>query len=141
MMHREQFEEYLALHGACIEEWPEELRASAQQLVQSSKEAAISLAEALEVEAALDHFEIPKPSAGFESRILEKARRTPQSGLLPVLFFFRQPEIRRVAAGLALCLFLGIFSSGDYASSAKDESITSLGDLLFPDAYSQEVTR
>ena len=74
-MTLERFEDLLDLYGPNLADWPEQHRASAQELLASSETARDWLADANLMVSALDSYEVDAPSAQLEANLLDLAPR------------------------------------------------------------------
>ena len=70
------FEEALDRYGSQVQEWPQDLRPGAEELLESSPAARALLAEAVQLDVALDvAFAAPAVPAGLGARIAARAER------------------------------------------------------------------
>jgi hypothetical protein len=74
----EVFEQLLAVHGAKLERWPEELSAAARQLIEVSAAARARWSEAARLEVLLDAVPAVEPSVELIARIATLPARHPR---------------------------------------------------------------
>jgi hypothetical protein len=74
----ERFEQLLDVHGTNLERWPEELRATARELLQDSAPAQLAWSRAERLAALLDAAPDVLPSAALSARIAALPVRHPQ---------------------------------------------------------------
>lgn len=75
----EVFEQLLAVHGAKLERWPDELAVAARQLLSASDAARARWSEAVRLEALLDALPPVEPSRELVARIATLPARHPHS--------------------------------------------------------------
>ena len=133
-MTLERFGELLDAYGAAPARWPEAQRAAALRLLESEPRARELQRAALELDAALDAFAVPDPSAQLKARVLE----------IPIRHAAAAPARARWLGWRLLALALipcalgflsGTMTSDPTASDSLDDgwsevaSVTLLGDL------------
>ena len=138
-MNRERFEQVLAAYGADPKRWPADERAALEAYAAANADAAMSLADARDIDAILDQAREPlAPNAQLASRILNAA---PRKALRTVSFD------ARARWALAACALLGViagYGGGRFAPSASSEDTEAMAlaalDAAFGDAvwYGEE---
>jgi hypothetical protein len=123
----ERFEHLLDVHGADLERWPEELRANARELLQSSAPAQLAWSRAEALAAVLDAAPDVLPSAALSARIAALPARHPQGWA--AWWPFGNPFAPLLgwgaAAGFGLLVGSGLVPGldGDFGAGAAGSSI------------------
>ena len=117
------FEDALDRYGHQVHEWPEDLRRGAEALLESSPAARALLAEAVQLDAALDvAFAAPALPAGLATRIAARAERR-DFWLDWLVAFLMRPWRPVVAACLPLLLGFALGLGGTEDTADLEASV------------------
>ena len=119
-----RFGELLEAYGADLARWPEAARAPAQRLIDTQPEAARMFAEAVELDVALDAYELAEPPPRLRARVLEVPIAAARS---------KRRQGFRVALALAFSCLVGVLSGAFSATEvpSQDDEWTELASLSF----------